>query len=376
MKFYLLPLLFTLTLFKAYGQSDSDWVMFIDKSTNLIGYKNLRGEVKIEPKFTYLTQQNIFRNIMPVFEKATEQGDSTLQYYLLKDGRKIGRDSLYLGEYYLDCENENKIRFRDPVSNRVGYFNTDGRVLIPAMYNDATPFYNGLAIVIRDGKKMCRDGSEFSKENPCEHWSWLGNYLLINDKNEVLLDSLDPDGFRDIDFYSMQKNLGTIPSDYVEFTSSDRTKYSFRNFNKEFRTWFNHDFLPHRNSGDFINYFFPEITIPKAGDFKSIELSDEKYRDYAWTVDGAINVLEQNRTLISNILDKVNDKNYLTSISKSHAPIILDDKLYPEYFSDCGDYLEKKYPYFEVLVTNNNGLILNGLGFIRTKEGYKLLEIY
>ncbi len=376
MKLFSLPLLFCLTLFQSYGQSDSDWVMFIDKSTNLIGYKSLSGEIKIKPKFTYLTQQGIFRNIMPVFEKLPDQQDSTGQYYLLKDGRKIGRDSLYLGDYFLDCENENKIRFRDPVTDKVGYFNTDGRVVIPAIYNDATTFYNGLAIVIRDGKRICTDGSEYSKQDPCEHWSWKGNYLLINEKNEVLLDSLDPGKFENIDFYSMQVNQGNKKNDFVEFKSFNGTNYSFRDFDKEFRSWLINDFISKKKSAEFIDHFFPEITISKEGTFKSNQLFNEKYADYAWTIDAAKNVLGDNGSLISSILEKVNDKKYITSISKGFSPILLDDKVYTEYFSDCGDYLIKKYPYFEVLITNNNGLVLNGMGFIRGKDGYKLLEIY
>lgn len=376
MKSFFLLLFSSLLLMNSTGQSGNDWIMFIDKSTNLIGYKNLKGEIEIEPKFTYLTQQNIFRNIMPVYEKSSLQEDSISQYYLLKNGAKVGKDSLYIGEYFLDCENENKIRFRDPVSDKVGFFNNEGKVIIPAIYNNSTSFYNGLAIAIRNGRRMCPDGSEYSNEDPCEHWSWKGDYILINEKNEVLLDSLDPVKFKNIDFYSMEVNPKKIKAGFVEFTSDDGTIYSFRDFNKEFRLWLIKDFLPKKNSPDFINDFFSEITIPKEGGFNSNQLSNEKYSDYAWAIDKGKNVLEKNRSLISGILEKVNHKNYITSISKGYAPILLDDTLYAQYFSDCGDYLDKKYPYFEVLVTNNNGLVLNGLGFIRTTEGYKLLEIH
>lgn len=376
MKSFFLPLLFCFTLLQSYGQSDSDWVMFIDKSTNLIGYKNTRGEIKIEPKFTYLTQQNVFKNIMPVYEKSPSQEDSIAQYYLLKDGKKIGRDSLYHGDYFLDCENENKIRFRDPVTDKVGFFNNEGKVVIPAIYSDATSFYNGLAIALPDGKRMCRDGSEYSKENPCEHWNWEGQSILINQNNEILLDSLDLSRFKNIDFYSMEVNPENKKADFVEFTSIDGKIYSFRDFDKEFRSWFLSDFLLGKRSPGFINDFFPEITIPKEGNFTSKEISNVQYQDYAWTVDKAENVLEKNGPLIQDILNKVNQKNLITSISKGHAPILLDDKMYKEYFSDCGDFLDKKHPYFEVIITDNNGLVLNGLGFIRTNDGYKLLEIY
>ena len=123
-------------------------------------------------------------------------------------------------------------------------------------------------------------------------------------------------------------------------------------------------------------YLFPEITIPKQGELKSKEMNNPKYMDYAWIVEEGKTVLKENAEIIRKILNKINNKEYITTISKSPAPILLDEIKYPEYFSDCGDYLEKKYPYFEVTITNNNGLVLNGLGFIRSTEGYKLLEIH
>ena len=376
------PFLLLLTLcsgfFYAKGQSDSAWIMFIDTATDLIGYKDSEGKIQIEPKFTYLTQQKIFKNIMPVFEKIPGSENGTLNYYLLKNGRKVGRDSLYLGDYFLDCENENKIRFRDSKTDKVGFFDKNGNVVIPAMYSDATSFHNGLAITIRDGKRMCWNGSEYSKENPCEHWSWAGNSLLINDKNEVLLDSLDLDKFENIDFYSLQINPETLTlgPDFIKFKSANGNTYAFRDFKKEFEQWFYSIFLKNKNPQALAQYLFPEITIPKEGKLKSKEMNNPKYADYAWTVEDGKNVLKDNSDTIRKILNEVNNKEYITSVSKSPAPILLDQVKYKEYFSDCGDYLEKKYPYFEVTITNNNGLVINGLGFIRTTEGYKLLEIH
>lgn len=376
MKSLIIAFFFCFTLVASFGQSDSNWVMFIDKSTNLIGYKNLKGDVKIEPKFTYLTQQNIFRNIMPVYEQSPTNADSIFQYYLLKDGGKVGTDSLYVGDYFLDCESENKIRFRDHLTGKVGFFNNRGQVIIPAIYNDATSFNNGLALVIKDGKRICPDGMEYTKENPCEHFRWEGNQLLINNENEVLLENIKPGNFENLDLYSMVINPEKKSAGFIDFKSSDGNIYSFLDLKKEFEFWLNNKFLPNKKSGNFADYFFPEITIPKETEFQSQKFFDPKYADYAWTVDDKKNVLDKNKSLLNKILENVNNKNYLTSITKGNAPILLDKDLYQQYFSDCGDYLGLKYPYFEVMVTNNNGLVLNGLGFIRTREGYKLVEVY
>lgn len=376
MKSILIFLSLCLGFFHSDGQSDSAWIMYIDKPTELIGYKNYKGEIKIEPKFTFLTQQKIFKNIMPVYEKIRNSENETLKYYLLKNGKKVGKDSLYVGEYFLDCENENRIRFRDPITEKVGFFDENGQVVIPALFNEATSFHNGLALITRDGKKTCRDGREYSKENPCEHWSWIGINQLINEKNEVLLDSINPGEFENINFYSLQINPEIIKPGFSTFKSAKGNIYAFMDYKKEFEHWFFSIFLKNKAPDALAEYLFPEMTISKEGSLKSKELNNPKYLDYAWTVDDGKTVLKENAEIIYNILNKINNKEYITTVSKSSSPILLDEVKYHEYFSDCGDYLLMKYPYFEITITNNNGLVLNGLGFIRTTEGYKLLEIY
>lgn len=373
------PLLFFLSLclgfFHTKGQSDSAWMMYIDESTDLIGYKDSRGKIEIPPKFTYLTQQNIFRNIMPVYEKISGSEDETLKYYLLKNGKKVGKDSLYVGQYFLDCENENKIRFRDPINDKVGFFDKNGRVVIPAIYNDVTPFYNGIALAIKNAKRMCVDGTEYSKQNPCEHWRWQGENLLINDKNEILLDSVDLKQFENVDFYSFQKNPVSRQADFIEFKSSNGNVYAFMDLKKQFNQWFYSIFMKKSDAPDLEEYLFPEITISKDGELKSKELNNPKYADYAFAVEDGKSFLKENGAIIRKILKKVTNKEYITTISKSSTPILLDKVKYSEYFSDCGDYLSQKYPYFEVTITNNSGLVLSALGFIRTLKGYNLVEI-
>lgn len=375
MKPYFCIFLLCLAFNAVKAQDNPDWFMFVDTTTNLIGYKNSEGTIVIEPKFTFLTQQKIFRNIMPVYESILPQ-DSLATYYLLKNGQKIGKDSLYLGDYFLDCENENKIRFRDPKTDKVGFFNKNGQVLIPAIYSDATAFCNGLALVVLNGKKMCWDGREYSKDNPCEHWLWVGKNLLINEKNEILLRDIDLSKFENLDFYSLEINPLNKKTNFVEFKSDNGNIYSFRDYKKEFEDWYYHHFLQNIHSSSLLNDVFTEVTIPRESNFKSSQMNNPKYMDYAWTVDSAKNVLEENRNMIKNIFNKLSEKENIISISKGDAPILLDEVKYKEYFSDCGDFRVKKFPYFEVAITTNSGLVLNTLGFIRTSEGYKLLEIH
>ena len=85
--FFVLFLCFASTY--AMAQTDSSWFMFTDTSTDLIGYKNSKGKIMIEPKFTHITQQKIFKHIMPVYEKNEGLANGTTNYYLLKNGKKF-----------------------------------------------------------------------------------------------------------------------------------------------------------------------------------------------------------------------------------------------------------------------------------------------
>ena len=331
---------------------------------------------KSKEKEESIFAENIPDTLQVDLKMYNSQTNETLKYYLLKNGKKVGKDSLYLGENFLDCENENRIRFRDPKTEKVGFFDEIGRVAIPALYNEATSFHNGLALIIRDGKKICRDGKEYSNENPCEYWRWIGINQLINEKNEVLLDSINPADFENINFYSLQINPEIIKPGFSTFKSANGNIYAFMDFKKEFEHWVYSTFLKNKEPNALGEYVFPEMTISKEGSLKSKQMNNPKYADYAWTVDDGKTVLKENVENIRKILNKINSKDYITTISKSSSPILLDEVKYHEYFSDCGDYLSMKYPYFEMTITNNNGLVLNGLGFIRTTEGYKLLEIY
>src|SRR5206468_2695683 len=115
----------------------------------------------------------------------------------LKNGKKTGRDSVYLWDFTYDHEQEGKIRFRDKKTDKVGFFNKEGKIVIPAVYNDAGPFNNGLALVIHDGKRTCADKS-------CEHWSWNGINALINTHNKIIADDININETDDIEWATLK----------------------------------------------------------------------------------------------------------------------------------------------------------------------------
>lgn len=380
MKKYLIITLFLFKIFNLFSQNENqNWILFRDENNeDLIGYKDLNGKIKIEPKFTFLTSSIVFENIIPVFEKLNIKNKDdykTSQYYLLKNGKKVGVDSLYVFDFTLDCENEDKIRFRDSKTDKVGFFDKNGKVIISAIYNDASKFNNGLAFVIKDAKRMCYEGKEYSKENQCEHWSWKGNTQIINSKSELILENIDLQKFQNIDWYSLQINPKEINPNNITFKALDGNTYSFINTEKEFEYWLYNDFANRVDKTNFLNNCFENITVEKNENLKSNEFENSKFDDYAWAIDSKENIYKNNTKFISKILEILNKKKLKIYISNGLSPILFEYKTNKSFYNNCGEYLNEKYPYLEVYITKKDGSTQYRLGFIRTKEGFKLIEI-
>ena len=93
MNIYLLTFLTTISSLTLFGQSNDAWNSFWNKDKTLIGYKDKNGVVKIEPKFTGFTNAGKFENIIAVAEEINDKWKS---YYLTKQGRIVGIDSLHI----------------------------------------------------------------------------------------------------------------------------------------------------------------------------------------------------------------------------------------------------------------------------------------
>ncbi len=184
-----------------WGQPKDIWIRFYDTATDLSGYKDLNGKIQIPAKYNNFTRADTFHNIIAVKE---QMDSSNEEYYLLKDGRQVGQDSVFMFDFTYDCESEGKIIFNDKKKNRVGFFDKNGVVIIPAIYNAATPFCNGLAIALKNAKRSCWGENEDTLN--CDHLGWKGGEtVIINDKNEILVDSLK-EYPTNINWYSLKIN--------------------------------------------------------------------------------------------------------------------------------------------------------------------------
>ena len=112
----------------------------------------------------------------------------------------------------------------------MGMFNSDGKIVIPAVYNNLTKARNGLIVALKGAIKKKFDE---------EHYGWTGGKeLLIDTTNKVLVENFEYENDYDLNFYSVQKSKEPNKDLAREnFHGINGQYYSFINYDKEFKLW-------------------------------------------------------------------------------------------------------------------------------------------
>ena len=362
---------FSLVAAAAQVPDTAAWTRFEKKAggESTYGYRDAGGRVRLPATFGTFTPAVRFRRIMAVQDAQTGRG-----YYLLKSGRVVGRDSVYMSsDYEVACESEGTIVFLDKRKDRVGFLNALGKPLIPAVYNYATPFHNGLAIVRSKAHKRCLSGEADTVQ--CEHPGWKGGRtLLINPRNEVLLDAGKSDEIYQVNLYSLQVNpvaVDTAVTSSFQSVSGDR--YVFINYEKEFAHWLYNVFVPAVQSGEarrFGALCFEEVAVsnrpfrgwPHYGRATFVA----KY--YQPVLYPRLRHLRQQQKNVYLFLDDLNQ-------------FIFNSRSFPAFYTDCGEPFQAKYPAFEVAISYAAQPGQPGtehqehFDFIRTTGGYRLFSV-
>jgi hypothetical protein len=342
--------------------SDS-WTSFRDEKTELIGFKDSKQNIVIKPKFIF-TPAKKFLNIIAVIEEISKK--KYVSYYLTKDGKKVGLGNHYFWDNSPDCESDESIRFKD--KKGVGFFDKKGDVLIPSKYSDATPFRNGLAIVLRGATKYCYNGKLYSAKNRCEHWRWRGGKSYLIDKNNQILIK-DFKYVTDLNWLSLtvsKKKKNDKTRDF--FKGVNGKYYSFINYRKEFSSWFIDSFL---------------TAGTKSIDSKCMKKiyywSKKKSK---WINERSDIFFNRDKEIIKKRLDLLKANPHKYSISQDFLNhYIYSSEEYHKYYSLCGGVIEWKYPVFSVMLSKKDkkGIITldpkNNLDFLRTDKGYRLISI-
>lgn len=274
-------------------------------------------------------------------------------YYLTRTGKKVGIDSLYMYDNGVDCENDGYIRFRDHKIDKVGFFDNDGNVAIPPIYNDASRVHNGMIFVLQGALKR-KDG---------EHTIFIGGLqTLVDVKNNTIIENFPLN--EDINLYSMvieDANHSIFPTrDY--FQGKNGKTYSFINYKKEFRHWFESVFKKELSGQNTKEYFFDKLSY-----------WDDKY---GWVI---VPKKDLTKGMFFDIKQKlkrvqIKDTTYQMSLDDINS-FIYQGKEFEPFYNNCYEQIVGKYPVVDVIFDGKNKgkSVQDHFEFLRTQDGYKLI---
>jgi len=330
--------MFFITNVLLFGQDNDVWTSFRaeDKISGLIGYKDKNGIIKIEPKFIRVAEK--FNNIIAVAE---EVNGEIIYYYLTKLGKVVGRDSFYFYDNLYDRECEGFIRFENHKIKKIGMFNRDGNVAIPAEYDWLGKVKNGMILAFKT-----------TKNNKKEHWK----YMLIDTLNNVLIENFHV-GHRSVDFFSIEKTKIPNPDTIREsFLANDGSYYSFIDAEKEFKQWLTKDLFLDLTAEKLINASYDTIFWPLIGGGLGISNAQQFINDN-------FDILKK------ELLEVLNPDCNNCFMGKG-----LYDMVVPEKYRNNCNYpiamvvvprIEKEVPPFKI----------EYYSFLRTDSGYKLILV-
>lgn len=364
MKFYLFFLL-TLSSLSVYSQSNV-WYPFEteteDEEEALIGYKDKDGKIMIEPRFNGVLMSLIpFTEIVAVEEDIE---DKHVSYYITKDGRKFGQDSMYIFDTAFDCEREGFIRFQPKGREKTGLFNKKGEVVIPADYNYLSEVNNGFVVGLKNARKEYLDDGH-NGNGGCNHWRWVdGIEYLLDTANTILVENFKYNP--NIDFYSINiennQSADTLRDSYLGVNGK---YYTFVNNEKAFKYWLFEDFLKN---------------------FSKENLTEKSLKFISWS-DKSHDGVTENKELIESNYNSI--KNSIFEVLKDNCDyqIFLDEDFrlntesdmigsFDDYYDNCGNLKFHQYPKFELIINhydkNGKNDFQESFDFIKIGNKYKL----
>ncbi|MEP0365651.1 MAG: WG repeat-containing protein [Cyclobacteriaceae bacterium] len=341
----------------AFAQNSEVWTSFWDKESDLMGFKNSKGEIMIEPKFMGFTIAKSFDNIIAVMEEDNGKYET---YYLTKSGKKIGTNSLHIYDNGADCESEGFIRFKDKKSDKVGMFNKNGNISIPAVYDALSRTHNGLIWGLKGAEKKYWDKH---KESGCNHYSWKGGQeVLIDTMNNTLIENFTYDN--SLNFFTIEKTISPHSDTTREsFLAQNGSYYSFIDFKKEFKQWITKELIDSITPNKLIEASYDTITWES---------------ENGWAKTNKNKLIADNFTILKNgLLEILEPKTDYFISTDGLNPFMYEGSEFGKYYNNCGESKDWIYPTMSIIINHKdkNDFTQNHYEFLKTDEGYKLISL-
>lgn len=238
-----------------------DLFPFSDPVTELVGFKDARGRVRFPARFhNAFTGGQVLRDVVPAIDTGTP-------FFLRRDGGRFGFDSAFLdGENMPYCMREGHIQFQDPTTRRMGFFDAQWHVAIPALYLFAGPFRGGYSQVIREGRQVCAHGKPRDSAVLGEHCYWSGNVILIDRTGKVVVDTFAlPMDFAP-DWLSARIVDAESDTSRRTWKTTDGRFLSIASTERSFQAWLEANLPRLAQQGPGKLDFFPSLQVdPRAG---------------------------------------------------------------------------------------------------------------
>lgn len=348
----LLTLLILAAMVSACGQSEP-LTAFYGPDT-LIGFKDSRGNIKITPRFGGFTSARRLDKIAAVMDMRDNNFDT---FYLLRDGREVARDSVYMVDLTFDCESEGYIRFTRNDGN-MGLLDSNGKVAVPADYNIISRVVNGVVAALKGAEKDYWDKHD---HDGCNHFSWKGgSWYLINTRNEVLIEEFK--GNLRLDYSTLK--ISDAPS-------ADPVRISFKGTNGKYYSFVDHE----QQFREYLDKLLKDSEKITLDAFPKIFVTTK----LATSETGSKSYLSKNMKAISAALKSI-PKNPETNMTFDPWLPVPDEALprFSKYLDNCGDPMLYRYPVVCLWAKQEpNGELIgqDNFYFIKDNGSYRLLAL-
>lgn len=346
----------------SFSQQNDIWYSFQDEKTELKGFKDANDSVVLPAKYGIFTVANKFDKIIAA-QEFKDNYTLVEEYYLLKDGTKFGRDSLYVFDFSYPCESEGFIKFQDKKKGLVGFFNTKGKIGIPAEYSAVTQMRNGTFVALKNATKKYWNNNKHVYG--CNHWNWNGGTkYLVDSTNTILIKNFKSN--EALNFYSLKITDKPVKSEIRDsFLGVNGKYYSFINNKKEFELFFN-TLLDNLSIESLQKNSYNEVVYSDKNGWNS------KPKDIFLKEKGNTILKRFKNLKIDTVKYSINIDDYTPNASNL-------EYLFEKRKNNCGDLNTSKYPIINVLVNyynkNKDFLFQDHYDFIKINNKYRLLSV-
>ncbi len=373
MSLSLYPLLCALFLAPA---DTRPWHAFTDTLTGNVGFKDASGKVRVPAKYSMPTSAKVFRNVIAVALEDTATGKRNM-HYLRRDGSTFGHDSVpILPDIYLPCEEEGRILFKDGKSDRpgfydstdrLGYFDSAGKVAIPARFVDADRFRGGYAVVLEMGTLLCEDGKKWHSKKPCEHPRWDGQWALIDRDGKVVARPFETALIGTVDWLAARVVGAEPDTNRVRIPLLDGRILSILDIERDFRAWFSKALPTWKGPGIGKALFHRKVYPTPNSRWKFPQRPTEEGSN--WSARTPSQFLSENGKELAALLDTFQRNTSSLTYSANETPVF-------DMLDDCGQADRFHFPTVLVTWDPGDNVSRREILFVRTSEGYRIIEVH